>query len=131
MSRFFLLSGLLLMILAVALGAFGAHALKTVLEPTQMKTWHTASEYHFIHALGLILLGIQYANKGLNTWVKSAGLFLFTGVLLFSGSLYLLATTGQTALGMITPVGGLCFILGWAAWFVAALKSPDKQGTPG
>jgi uncharacterized membrane protein YgdD (TMEM256/DUF423 family) len=98
--------------LAVALGAFGAHALKSRLEAHGMTdVWNKAVLYHFIHALALFALALfGAANRG------AAWLFV-AGIILFSGSLYLLALTNVRWLGAITPLGGLCFLAGWA-WLV-------------
>jgi uncharacterized membrane protein YgdD (TMEM256/DUF423 family) len=94
--------------LAVALGAFGAHALKATLEANQSRDiWNTAVLYHFLHGLALLVLAYHDANR-------VAGWFFVGGVLLFSGSLYALALTRMNWLGAITPLGGLCFLAGWA-----------------
>ena len=94
--------------LAVALGAFGAHALKATLMANEtMEAWKTAVLYHFLHALALLALGtLPAASK------VPPALFL-AGIALFSGSLYLLALTNVKWLGAITPLGGLCFLVGW------------------
>jgi uncharacterized membrane protein YgdD (TMEM256/DUF423 family) len=92
----------------VALGAFGAHALKTILEDHQTtEVWRTAVLYHFIHALALLLLAI------LPTLNRAAASLFVAGIGLFSGSLYVLALTNAKWLGAITPLGGLCFLSGW------------------
>lgn len=98
--------------LAVLLGAFGAHALRARLSPELLGIWKTANEYHFYHALALLLVGVL-ARTG------KAGLAVPTvcfvaGTLVFCGSLYVLALSGQRWLGAITPVGGLLFLAGWA-----------------
>jgi uncharacterized membrane protein YgdD (TMEM256/DUF423 family) len=100
--------------LAVALGAFGAHSLRTTLETRGMlDVWNKAVFYHFIHALALLALALYGTiNRGV-CWL------LIAGILLFSGSLYLLALTNLRWLGAVTPVGGLCFLAGWA-WLVFA-----------
>ncbi len=95
--------------LGVVLGAFGAHVLKTMLSPERLSIWHTAVNYQMWHALGLGLIGSQ-ANSPLLCWSARA---MLTGILLFSGSLYLLVLTQIHALGMITPLGGLALIAGW------------------
>ncbi|MCK4708704.1 MAG: DUF423 domain-containing protein [Gammaproteobacteria bacterium] len=123
--RFFLISGLVFMILAVSLGAFGAHALKTILSSQQIQLWKTATDYHFYHALGLIALGIWTERTKLTRLMKIAGILLILGLLLFCGSLYLLALTGITQLGMVTPIGGVFFISGWLFWLIAVIKSRD------
>ncbi len=99
--------------LAVALGAFGAHALAARLSVELMNTFQTAVQYHFYHSLALFgtaLLALQYPSAALP---KAAGQLFFAGIVLFSGSLYLLALTGVRWLGAVTPVGGLAFLAGW------------------
>jgi len=124
-ARIFLISGIALMIAAVMLGAFGAHAIKNSVSVAHMTSWQTATQYHFYHALGLIGLGIYYQHKALDRWAQFCGIFLLFGIVLFSGSLYLLVLTGQTKLGMITPIGGVLFILGWTSWLVSASLQPE------
>lgn len=98
--------------LAVALGAFGAHSLKSTIElHGMMDVWNKAVLYHFIHAVALLVLALyRTVNRG-------AWWLLFAGIFLFSGSLYLLALTNLRWLGAITPFGGLCFLAGWA-WLI-------------
>ena len=106
--------------IAVALGAFGAHALKEVLDEKSAAVYQTAVHYQMFHALALIALGIwaQQFPVGASLWV--GGCFSL-GVLLFSGSLYILALSGIRALGMITPIGGVLFLVGWILFaFLAA-----------
>jgi uncharacterized membrane protein YgdD (TMEM256/DUF423 family) len=99
--------------LAVALGAFGAHTLKSTLELHGMlDVWNKAVLYHFIHAIALLVLAL-YGTVNRGAWW-----LLFAGIFLFSGSLYLLAFTNLRWLGAITPLGGLCFLAGWA-WLIA------------
>ena len=100
--------------LAVALGAFGAHSLKSTLELRGMvEVWNKAVLYHFIHAIALFVLALYgTANRG-------AWWLFFAGIFLFSGSLYAIALTNLRWLGAITPLGGLCFLAGWAWLFVA------------
>ena len=112
--------------LAVALGAFGAHGLKARLADAsdaarRLDWWQTASHYHLFHALALGLLA-SWAGRGADRAVPLAGGALLTGIVLFSGSLYAMTLTGQTALGMVTPVGGLALLFGWGALLVSALK---------
>jgi uncharacterized membrane protein YgdD (TMEM256/DUF423 family) len=101
--------------LAVALGAFGAHGLRSTLETRGMlDVWNKAVLYHFIHAIALLALAL-YGNVNRGAWW-----LLFAGVFLFSGSLYLIALTNlRFWLGPVTPVGGLCFLAGWA-WLIIA-----------
>jgi uncharacterized membrane protein YgdD (TMEM256/DUF423 family) len=98
--------------LAVALGAFGAHALRSTLEGNGLlDAWNKAVLYHFVHAIALLALALFGAvNRG-------AWLLLFAGIILFSGSLYVMALTNVRWLGAITPLGGLCFLAGWA-WLI-------------
>lgn len=120
-ARQCLFAAALALALAVVFGAFGAHALRARLSPEAMTVYHTAVEYHFWHGLGLLgvaALMAQTPAPGRLSWV--AGL-LIAGLLLFCGSLYLLALTGVPWLGAVTPVGGLAFIaawllLAWLAW---------------
>lgn len=100
--------------LAVALGAFGAHSLKQTLETHGMlDVWNKAVLYHFVHAVALLVLALYGAAN------RSAWWLLFAGILIFSGSLYVMALTNLRWLGAITPIGGLCFLAGWA-WLVIA-----------
>jgi uncharacterized membrane protein YgdD (TMEM256/DUF423 family) len=107
----------LFMFLAVALGAFGSHALRGKLSEYSLDVYKTAVMYHFIHALGLFVvawLSTQYQNPKINL----AGIFMLIGIILFSGSLYLLSVTGQKWLGAITPFGGLSFLAAWLLLFL-------------
>lgn len=108
--------------LAVILGAFGAHALKAQLDESLLKIYQTGNHYHFYHALGLILIGIIAMNIPVNAWLKNSGWMMFAGIILFSGSLYLLSILNMRWLGMITPVGGVLFILAWASLCIAVIK---------
>ena len=121
-AKLFLLLGSVNAMLAVIFGAFGAHALKARLDESLLKVFQTANEYHFYHALGLILLGIIAMNMPANFWLKNSGWMMFAGIILFSGSLYLLSILNMRWLGMITPVGGVLFILAWAILCVAVVK---------
>ncbi len=101
--------------LAVAIGAFGAHALKAMLVATnRVETFETASRYHFYHAFALVLVAIV-ANFGHHRYMNLSGHFFIWGTVIFSGTLYLLCLTGKTWLGAITPIGGVLLILGWCA----------------
>jgi len=104
----------LLMALAVMLGAFGAHGLKDRLDAYSMEVYQKAVFYHFVHALGLLVVTLSPRTANL-IWVN---ILLVTGILIFSGSLYLLAVTGVRTLGAITPLGGISFIAAWLmlAW---------------
>ena len=103
--------------LAVALGAFGAHALKSTLESHHMTdVWNKAVLYHFVHAIALFALAL-YGSSNRGAWW-----LLFAGIIIFSGSLYVMGLTNVRWLGAVTPLGGLCFLGGWA-WLVI---SPPK-----
>ena len=114
MSRTTLVWGSINAFLAVALGAFGAHGLKNIATDAALQTWETAAQYHFYHALALLLIGILARDY---PRAIIAGRFMLAGIVLFSGSLYLLALTQIKMLGAITPLGGVCFLLGWL-WLV-------------
>jgi len=105
------------------MGAFGAHGLKARLGPDMLSVWQTAVQYHLWHALGLILVGLCAALVADGPWLRAAGLLLVAGIALFSGSLYALALGAPRGLGVVTPVGGLAFLLGWAALAVAILRA--------
>lgn len=107
--------------LGVAFGAFGAHALKHRLTPELLAVWKTAVEYQLYHALALVLLGLIALQRP-SMAISGAGICFALGIMVFSGSLYLLALGGVRWLGAITPLGGLLFLLGWALLFRAALR---------
>lgn len=111
--------------LAVVLGAFGAHSLKILISPSALEIWQKGVEYQFYHVFALLYLSTfaRYKNK----LIGFAFVFFTLGIVLFSGSLYILALKDAyhlsvSFIGPITPVGGLCFILGWISLFLAALK---------
>ena len=112
--------GSVLMFLGVALGAFGAHALKDALSQEGKAVYQTAVLYHFVHGLALLAVGWLAVLKPREPLIDRAGWAFVIGIVLFSGSLYLLAVTGAKTLGMITPLGGLAFLLGWLCVAVAA-----------
>ncbi len=126
MSKPILMTASVLLTLAVAIGAFGAHGLKAHLSTEMLQTYKTGVEYHFYHALGLLLIGILSVSfpSGLLNW---SAVLLTVGIILFSGSLYVLAITGIKWLGAITPLGGLSFIAGWVLVFVAVWKKIPIQ----
>lgn len=116
-----LIAGALLMALAVLLGAFGAHALKARLSPEMLAIYKTGVDYHFYHALGLLLVGSTgYHVK--SKWLNRAGGLHIAGIFLFSGSLYLLSLTEIKGIGIITPIGGLSFVAGWICLAIAFAK---------
>ncbi len=106
--------------LAVALGAFGAHALKTRLSPEMLSVWQTGVLYHMVHAIALLALALFARASGAD--IRWGARFFLVGIVLFSGSLYALSLSGIKPLGAITPFGGIAFLLGWGwiAWKLAA-----------
>ena len=120
--KLFVVLGSLGSFLGVALGAFGAHGLKTKVAPELLATWNTGVLYHLVHALGLILIGILCQLLPEVPLVKKAGWFIVAGVVLFSGSLYFLVLSDVRAFGMITPLGGVSFLVGWALLAMAAWR---------
>ena len=126
-SRIILASGLLFMLLAVALGAFGAHAIRATVNAEQMDIWQTASEYHFYHALGLVALGVWMESRPANLLCYVSGVLLVVGILLFCGSLYLMVLTHNPALGIITPIGGVLFLLAWMSWLLALFSANSNR----
>ena len=119
-ARLFVTLGAAGMALAVVLGAFGAHGLKSRVTPDQLGVWHTAVQYHLVHALGLFVVA-ALCHVSSAAGVRLAGWMMVAGVVLFSGSLYGLVISGARWLGPITPLGGIAFViawllLAWSAW---------------
>lgn len=116
MMRLLLILGALDAALAVALGAFGAHGLKQRVTEARLEVWHTACEYQFYHALGILLITLLAAQ--FSTQLLPAAWVLLVGSIIFSGSLYMLVLTNTAWLGAITPLGGITLIAGWGtlAW---------------
>lgn len=121
-ARLFLAAGGAMALLAVLLGAFGAHALKGRVPPEMLDVWRTGVEYHFGHALGLIAAGLAAERLPGSRLLPWAGGAMLAGIVLFSGSLYALALTGVRSLGAITPFGGVAFLAAWALFVAAVLK---------
>lgn len=111
----------------VGAGAFGAHALEARLSAELLAVYETGVRYELVHALGLLFAGLAAERWPRAGW-GVAGVLFAVGTVLFSGSLYLLALTGVTWLGAVTPAGGLCFLIGWGAAVRAALRSPISGG---
>lgn len=117
-----LIFGSLFMALAVAFGAFGAHIVENMLTPERFDVYLTAVQYHFYHALGLLIVGaisIHIKNK----WMQWSGYSLIAGIFIFSGSLYMLTLLDIGWLGAITPVGGVAFILGWVFLIIGVINN--------
>jgi len=123
-----LISAALAALLAVAFGAFGAHGMKNMLSEADMAIYRTAVDYHMWHALGLALIGLLAERYPDARGFRWAGGAMMIGLLLFSGSLYALSLSGLRWLGMITPLGGLSFMAGWALMALTLLGMP-KQPT--
>jgi len=123
MHPVFLLLSTLCAFLAVAMGAFGAHALKTVLTTDMLAVYKTAVTYQMWHALGLGLIAVLRHLHPQSNLIKNAGWLMFTGIILFSGSLYILSLSGLKWLGMITPIGGVCFLGAWLLLIIFSYKS--------
>ena len=121
-NRYLVIIAALTLMTGVAAGAFGAHGLKRAVDADMLAIWHTAVLYQLIHGLGMLLaalLAAHFASSLLNT----AATVMFAGVLVFSGSLYVLVLTGTKWLGAITPLGGLAFIVAWAMVAWAAFRA--------
>jgi uncharacterized membrane protein YgdD (TMEM256/DUF423 family) len=127
MHKAFLVLGSLLAGLAVALGAFGAHGLKKLVDADTVGTYQTGVQYQMYHALALLLLAIL-AERFSHSLLNYAGVFFIGGIILFSGSLYLIASLKAmnkvipTMVGIMTPIGGLFFILGWIFFLISVLR---------
>lgn len=121
MFKQLIISGVINAFLAVALGAFAAHGLKQSLDAYELGIWQTAVDYQMAHALGLILIGLLANNLNIN--LNKPGWLMLCGIILFSGSLYILSLTGIKALGMITPIGGTCFLIAWIWVGIAVYRS--------
>ncbi len=122
MDRVFFGVGAVLGAVGVGAGAFGAHALRTRLAPEMLAVFETGVRYHLMHALALLAVGWA-AARWPGPAVTAAGWLFVAGILTFSGSLYALALTGVRTLGLVTPVGGVAFILGWIALIWAAWRA--------
>lgn len=109
-----------LLAIAVAAGAFGAHALKNVLSAERLQTWETAVQYHAWHALGLLLIGLLSVHFQVS--LAGPASLLLGGIFIFSGSLYVLCLSGMSWLGAVTPIGGVAFIAGWIWLGIKAFK---------
>jgi len=114
MAKLFITLASLSGMLAVMLGAFGAHALRGKLDDYAQGVFETAVQYQFYHSLALLAVGVLAISQPQTVMLKSSGWLFFIGILIFSGSLYTLSFTGLRWLGAITPLGGLAFIAGWA-----------------
>ena len=127
MSKLFLIIAAFNGMLAVMIGAFGAHALKEKLTPPLMAAYQTGVQYHFYHLLALMLVAVLLMRWPGAYWLQLSGYGFITGIALFSGSLYLMAITGRRWLGAITPIGGLMFIFAWIAMIMGVFYSVNNE----
>lgn len=121
-AKFALLAGVSFALFAVVLGAFGAHALKQVLDDYHLAVFETAVKYQMYHGLGLVIIGLLSA-KSQSKYFEYSMYLMSLGIIFFSGSLYLLAIFDLKFLGIVTPVGGVFFIMAWLSCFLGVLKS--------
>lgn len=129
-ARVIIVAGCMAALAGVACGAFGAHALRGRIAPELLVTWQTGVTYHFYHALGMLAVGLASQIMGSSKWLSWAGALMFGGLLLFSGSLYLLALTGIGAFGAVTPLGGLAWMAAWGLFATAVWRTrqhPARQ----
>jgi len=126
-ARLIAACGALNMFIAIACGAFGAHALKKILSADMLAIWHTAVQYQMAHALGLLLIVALAPRLLPTTALSKIGITFLFGIIVFSGSLYLLALTGVRWLGAITPIGGVAFLLGWGLLGWEVLKQKESN----
>ena len=129
MYKIYLALGTILAGLAVILGAFGAHGLKQIVPAETVAFYQTGVQYQMYHAFALLIVGVL-AERISSSLLSYAGVFFVAGTILFSGSLYLLASlkamnkVGVSGIGLITPIGGVMFIIGWILLLIAVLKQP-------
>ena len=122
-AKLFLILGGLNAAFVVLLGAFGAHGLKERLTAEMLAVYQTGIHYHLFHALGLLVVGLVALHRPTSAYLRWSGWLMLAGIVLFSGSLYVLGISGWHGLGMVTPLGGLSFILAWALFVIAVLKA--------
>jgi len=119
----FIIVGAINAFLAVALGAFGAHGLKDRLDAHYLDIWKTGVTYQMFHATGILILGLLLGRVPMSSLFNWSGWLMLAGIILFSGSLYLLSLTKVGILGAITPLGGVCFLAAWVLMIVGAVKN--------
>jgi len=127
MKSIFLFLGAISALIGVGMGAFGAHGLKSILNPELMAIYQTGVTYQMWHALGLIGIAIMRHQNPVSKLLSWAGWLMFIGIILFSGSLYFLALTQSVWLGMITPIGGVSFLTAWSLISVYAAKKQQSK----
>lgn len=122
-SQPIIITGAVLAFLGVAIGAFGAHALKARLAADMLAVYQTGVQYHLVHALGIVLIGILVQMLPASKWLPIAGWVMVAGVIIFSGSLYALSVTGVRILGAITPLGGIALLAAWVLVGIGVAKA--------
>ena len=123
-AKIFLILGGINAVLVVLLGAFGAHGLKARMTAEMLAVYQTGVHYHLFHALGLIVVGLVATQISDSAYLRWSGWLMLAGIVLFSGSLYVLSVSGLRWLGIVTPFGGISFIVAWILFVVAIVKSP-------
>ncbi|GHH97977.1 DUF423 domain-containing protein [Neobacillus kokaensis] len=119
----FIVIGAINAFLAVALGAFGAHGLKDKLDAHYLEIWKTGVQYQMFHATGILVIALLLGKAASSSLFSWSGWLMLVGIILFSGSLYVLSLTKIGPLGAITPIGGVCFLAAWILMIVGALKN--------
>ncbi len=128
MQKIYILIAVLFALIANVLGAFGTHALRGKLEASYLSIFQTGVQYQFYHSLALLLTALLLFHIR-NQWIIASGIAFISGIILFSGSLYILSLTGIKWLGMITPLGGLSLLIAWGLLFIGVFKAKLKPLT--
>jgi uncharacterized membrane protein YgdD (TMEM256/DUF423 family) len=123
-AKLFLTLGSLFALAAVVIGAFGAHGLKARLPADLLAVYQTGVQYHFYHALGLMMVGLAFFHLPDSVLLRSCGWLMAAGIVLFSGSLYAISLSGQKWLGAVAPVGGTALICAWGCFAWSVLRTP-------
>ncbi|WP_456273002.1 DUF423 domain-containing protein [Bacillus sp. AK031] len=119
----FIIIGAINAFLSVALGAFGAHALEGKISQKYIDTWNTGVLYQMFHSIGILIVGVLAGNIAASSLLNWSGWLMLIGIILFSGSLYILSLSGIKVLGAITPLGGVAFLIAWVLLIITAVKS--------
>jgi uncharacterized membrane protein YgdD (TMEM256/DUF423 family) len=119
----FIIIGAINAFLSVALGAFGAHALEGKISQKYIDTWNTGVLYQMFHSIGILIIGVLMGNIAASSLLNWSGWLMLIGIVLFSGSLYILSLSGIKVLGAITPLGGVAFLIAWVLLIITAVKS--------
>jgi len=122
MAKAFFMAGCVFALLTVGLGAFGAHGLKSRISADMLAVFQTGVQYQFYHAIALLILALLVRQLGISPLFQVSGYLFIAGIVLFSGSLFVLSLTGIKQLGMVTPIGGLCFLAGWLTMLIGGIK---------